>query len=167
MGPAAAPARAEASARAARTLAVPVVSAVGHETDFSLSDFAADLRAPTPSVAAELLVPDQRELALRLRRTAARMVQLQRHAMQQAMQRADRALLDVEDDGPGIPEPARRSALGRFARGPTPGPGMGLGLPVVDEILSLYGGRLALQGGAGGRGLCARLTLPLAHPPRG
>lgn len=80
---------------------------------------------------------------------------------------ADRALLDVEDDGPGIPEPARRSALGRFARGPTPGPGMGLGLPVVDEILALYGGRLALQGGAGGRGLCARLTLPLAHPPRG
>ncbi|AYF00357.1 sensor histidine kinase [Paracoccus yeei] len=80
---------------------------------------------------------------------------------------ADRALLEVEDDGPGIPEPARRSALGRFARGPTPGPGMGLGLPVVDEILSLYGGRLALQGGAGGRGLCARLTLPLAHPPRG
>ncbi|MBO8042648.1 exodeoxyribonuclease VII large subunit, partial [Pseudomonas aeruginosa] len=51
-------------------------------------------------VAAELLVPDQRELALRLRRTAARMVQLQRHAMQQAMQRADRALLRLNAQSP-------------------------------------------------------------------
>jgi len=90
----------EALARAIAASHTPVVSAVGHETDFSLSDFAADLRAPTPSVAAELLVPDQRELALRLRRTAARMVQLQRHAMQQAMQRADRALLRLNAQSP-------------------------------------------------------------------
>ncbi|QQQ41179.1 exodeoxyribonuclease VII large subunit [Stenotrophomonas maltophilia] len=90
----------EALARAIAACNTPVVSAVGHETDFSLSDFAADLRAPTPSVAAELLVPDQRELALRLRRTAARMVQLQRHAMQQAMQRADRALLRLNAQSP-------------------------------------------------------------------
>ena len=90
----------EALARAIAASRTPVVSAVGHETDFSLSDFAADLRAPTPSVAAELLVPDQRELALRLRRTAARMVQLQRHAMQQAMQRADRALLRLNAQSP-------------------------------------------------------------------
>ncbi len=90
----------EQLARAIAASQTPVVSAVGHETDFSLSDFAADLRAPTPSVAAELLVPDQRDLLLRLRRDAARMVQLQRHAMNQATQRADRALLRLNAQSP-------------------------------------------------------------------
>lgn len=78
----------------------PVVSAVGHETDFSLSDFAADLRAPTPSVAAELLVPDQRDLALGLRRLAQRLNQLQVHTLSQAMQRADRAALRLQTHSP-------------------------------------------------------------------
>jgi exodeoxyribonuclease VII large subunit len=90
----------ERLARAIAASTTPVVSAVGHETDFSLSDFAADLRAPTPSVAAELLVPDQRDLALRLRRLAQRLNQLQVHALGQAMQRADRAALRLQAQGP-------------------------------------------------------------------
>jgi exodeoxyribonuclease VII large subunit len=83
----------ERLARAIAAAPIPVVSAVGHETDFSLSDFAADLRAPTPSVAAELLVPSRDDLARRLRALDARLHNLQAQRLRAAMQRADRAAL--------------------------------------------------------------------------
>lgn len=53
----------EVVARAIYASEIPIVSAVGHEIDFTISDFVADLRAPTPSAAAELVVPSQIELA--------------------------------------------------------------------------------------------------------
>lgn len=86
----------EQLARAIAASPVPVVSAVGHETDFSLSDFAADLRAPTPSVAAELLVPNRSDLNTRLQGLQRRMAALQTQALRQSMQRADRAILRLQ-----------------------------------------------------------------------
>ena len=56
----------EIVARAISHSAIPIVSAVGHEIDFTIADFVADLRAPTPSAAAELIVPDAAELSRRV-----------------------------------------------------------------------------------------------------
>ena len=56
----------ESVARAVFASPVPVVSAIGHETDFTICDMVADVRAPTPSVAAELVVPDRMEMTTRV-----------------------------------------------------------------------------------------------------
>ena len=56
----------ERLARMIASMTIPIISAVGHETDFTITDFVADLRAPTPSAAAELAAPDCRELLMRI-----------------------------------------------------------------------------------------------------
>ena len=68
----------EALARAIAASRLPVVSGVGHETDFSIADFVADLRAPTPSAAAELITPDLGEVQQQLTGAQARLEALQR-----------------------------------------------------------------------------------------
>jgi exodeoxyribonuclease VII large subunit len=59
----------EAVARAIFSSKIPVVSAIGHETDYTIADFTADLRAPTPSAAAELVVPEKQRLSAGIERT--------------------------------------------------------------------------------------------------
>jgi exodeoxyribonuclease VII large subunit len=83
----------EALVRALVASPVPVMSAIGHEVDTTLADFAADQRAPTPSAAAELLVPDRNELLAGLRRQRARLDDALRRRLDAAAQRVDRAVL--------------------------------------------------------------------------
>ncbi|HET7842908.1 MAG TPA: exodeoxyribonuclease VII large subunit, partial [Xanthomonadales bacterium] len=79
----------EALARAIRAAPVPVVSAIGHEIDFTIADFVADLRAATPSAAAELLAPDLGDVRRELERRAARLSACLDRRLHGLMQRLD------------------------------------------------------------------------------
>lgn len=105
----------EALARAIAASPVPVVSAVGHEIDFTIADFVADLRAPTPSAAAELLVPDRDDLAHRIdlaQRRATRAVERRLEAHGQSL---DLLAARLRAAHPGVRIAALRAALGRGA----------------------------------------------------
>ncbi|QTN32205.1 exodeoxyribonuclease VII large subunit [Akkermansiaceae bacterium] len=79
----------EIVARAIAASEIPVISAVGHEIDFTIADFAADLRAPTPSAAAELAVPDAAELAAKLDGLQNRIARSLRNLLREPSQRLD------------------------------------------------------------------------------
>ncbi|MEP6938807.1 MAG: exodeoxyribonuclease VII large subunit [Rudaea sp.] len=81
----------EGVARAIRASAIPVVSAIGHEVDFTIADFVADLRAPTPSAAAELLVPDAQAIRRTLRREQGILAQLLQRRLRDDAQKLDHA----------------------------------------------------------------------------
>ncbi|MBS0557235.1 MAG: exodeoxyribonuclease VII large subunit [Proteobacteria bacterium] len=98
----------EAVARAIRACSIPVVSAIGHEIDFTIADFAADLRAPTPSAAAELLVPDANEIQRALNHVSARLDQWIHHRLHAHAQRTDHALARLRAQ-----HPRQRLRLGR------------------------------------------------------
>lgn len=81
----------EIVARAIIHSAVPIVSAVGHEIDFTICDFVADLRAPTPSAAAELIVPDAIDLQRQVNRCARTLGHQLLNRVRDAQQRLDHA----------------------------------------------------------------------------
>jgi exodeoxyribonuclease VII large subunit len=87
--------------RAVASCAIPIVSAVGHETDFTLTDFAADLRASTPSAAAELVVRDKSDLLDGIRHLNARM----KNAMQNQLTHCAQTLTETLKR---LPDPRRR-----------------------------------------------------------
>ena len=79
----------EVVARAIAASAIPVVSGVGHETDFTIADFVADERAPTPTAAAQRVVPDRYTLLRTLRDLAQHLRRAQRNRLQNAIQTVD------------------------------------------------------------------------------
>jgi exodeoxyribonuclease VII large subunit len=79
----------EAVARAIRASAIPVVVGVGHETDFTIADFAADARAPTPTAAAELVSPSLEALRGRIAESALRLSRQTARRIEYAMQAVD------------------------------------------------------------------------------
>ena len=79
----------ETLARAIAECPIPIVSAVGHEVDFTIADFVADVRAPTPSGAAEIVVPDQHDWLRRISVLAARLARIGERTVEDRAQQVD------------------------------------------------------------------------------
>ena len=101
----------EAVARAVAEAVVPVVSAIGHETDVTICDFVADVRAPTPSAAAELVVAHLEEFTARISRQEERLISAARVGLQQRREAVHR--LERRPSFTGWP--ARLAGRGRHA----------------------------------------------------
>src|SRR5213083_28260 len=142
----------EVTARAIAASAIPVVSAVGHEVDFTIADFVADARAPTPTAAAALVVPARAEAALR--RALARRVAVARErvaGLERALGDPARRVRDLGQRIDDLAARVRRGLLRRLAwerrevmtlatrlarSGPAPG------LPRARERMAAAGERL-------------------------
>lgn len=106
----------EALVRAIAACRTPVVAAIGHEIDTTLAELAADLRAATPSAAAELLVPDRFALARRLQQRLEQLQTSQHRRLERAGQRADHAQLRLRAQHPLRRLQTQQQSLDRLQR---------------------------------------------------
>ena len=88
----------EVVARAIFNSTVPIISAVGHETDYTISDFTADIRAPTPSAAAELAVPNRIEIRRHVESLSTRMAQAAIHTTSERAAHLDNLRRQIEPE---------------------------------------------------------------------
>lgn len=148
----------EGVVRAAAACSIPLISAVGHETDTTLIDFASDRRAPTPTAAAELAVPVRTELLAELEHRGARALGALSRMMQTARLRLGRAAAALPDL-PGLLGTARMQLDDRGHRLDVALPGFVQGrrvalvaverhMPAVETLLSARRTRVALLGSA-------------------
>lgn len=104
----------EAVARAMVACTIPVVTGIGHETDFTLADFVADLRAPTPTAAAEIASPNQTDLMHKMGLIADHIKRFGRHQQQTHAQRLDSLARRLKHPGEDLA--AQRLHVGQIAR---------------------------------------------------
>ncbi|HEY0634195.1 MAG TPA: exodeoxyribonuclease VII large subunit [Gammaproteobacteria bacterium] len=109
----------EVVARAIAASPIPVVSAVGHEVDVTIADFVADQRAPTPSAAAEMVVPDHQEWLLRIARLHGRLAQVQQQRLRHARQTVEHLAKRLRHPGRRLFDIAQRldELEGRLSHG--------------------------------------------------
>ncbi|MGE5620884.1 MAG: exodeoxyribonuclease VII large subunit [Sphingomonadaceae bacterium] len=101
----------EGLARAIFGSVVPVVSAVGHETDYTIADFVADLRAPTPSAAAELVTPNVLDCRMQIADLRRRLVRALRDRLQESESILDRAKRLLDRHSPEVEIATRRRGV--------------------------------------------------------
>lgn len=117
---------------------VPVISAVGHETDFTICDFVADMRAPTPSAAAEIAVPDRRELMMRLDSYHERLSAALVTKVSRAKDRLEYLKITASAHSPENIIKVKREQLSRYNE---------LGVMIINSRLERSRERLALAAG--------------------